>query len=282
MLKQVILAVFTLFSVSLTVAQAQKMSISNHIKRIDVSTLPLFCDKTEVSNAEYRQYTTWVYATFGNEAYEKTLPDSLVWNRVFGEPFVLVYFRHPAYNNYPVVGVSYEQALAYAKWRTDKVNEKILIDRGVLKSTPMHGKPNKAEEELSKIALKNAALVEYRLPTPQEWEQIASSERGDDWGIDEQDTKSKKQKERNISLFNVKTDSQNLKRITFTSPVISFSPQNKKYHHLIGNVAEMTTQKNIAKGGSYRHTLEESKIKNNIAYEKPEAWLGFRCVAVLK
>ena len=280
MLKQIILAVFTLFSVSLTVAQ--KMSISNHIKRIDVSTLPLFCDKTEVSNAEYRQYTTWVYATFGNEAYEKALPDSLVWNSVFGEPFVPVYFRHPAYNNYPVVGVSYEQALAYAKWRTDKVNEKILIDRGVLKSTPMHGKPNKAEEELSKIALKNAALVEYRLPTPQEWEQMASTERGDDWGIDEQDTKSKKQKERDISLFNVKTDSQNLKRITFTSPVTSFSPQNKKYHHLIGNVAEMTTQKNIAKGGSYRHTLEESKIKNNIAYEKPEAWLGFRCVAVLK
>ena len=117
MLKQVILTVFTLFCVSLTFAQ--KMSIGNHIKRIDVSTLPLFCDKTEVSNAEYRQYTTWVYATFGNEAYEKALPDSLVWNWVFGEPFVPTYFRHPAYNNYPVVGVSYEQALAYIAHERD-------------------------------------------------------------------------------------------------------------------------------------------------------------------
>jgi hypothetical protein len=42
------------------------------------------------------------------------------------------YFRHPAYSDYPVVGVSWEQAEAYCAWRTDRVNEQILVKKGIL------------------------------------------------------------------------------------------------------------------------------------------------------
>ena len=42
------------------------------------------------------------------------------------------YLRHPAYRDYPVVGVSWLQASDYCKWRTDRVNEYILIREGVL------------------------------------------------------------------------------------------------------------------------------------------------------
>ena len=45
----------------------------------------------------------------------------------YNEPFVEYYFRHPAYSFYPVVGVSWEQAMAYSQWRTDRVNEQILV-----------------------------------------------------------------------------------------------------------------------------------------------------------
>jgi gliding motility-associated lipoprotein GldJ len=41
------------------------------------------------------------------------------------------YLRHPAYANYPVVGVSWIQAVEFANWRTDRVNELILEQNGV-------------------------------------------------------------------------------------------------------------------------------------------------------
>lgn len=54
------------------------------------------------------------------------MPDTLVWREelAYNEPYISNYLRHPAYGNYPVVGVSWKQADAYAKWRTDRVNEK--------------------------------------------------------------------------------------------------------------------------------------------------------------
>ncbi|MEM6299611.1 MAG: hypothetical protein AAF740_13060, partial [Bacteroidota bacterium] len=51
---------------------------------------------------------------------------------------------------------------------------------------------------------------------------------------------------------------------------------------MIGNVAELVAEEGISKGGSFWHTLEECKIKNRISYDKPKAWLGFRCVAEVK
>jgi formylglycine-generating enzyme required for sulfatase activity len=43
------------------------------------------------------------------------------------------YFRYPAYRDYPVVGVSWIQANDFCKWRTDRVNEYILVEQGIIK-----------------------------------------------------------------------------------------------------------------------------------------------------
>lgn len=54
------------------------------------------------------------------------------------------------------------------------------------------------------------------------------------------------------------------------------------FSHMIGNAAEMTLQKGIARGGSFAHSLSKSKISQRYYYYTPSNWLGFRCVAELK
>jgi gliding motility-associated lipoprotein GldJ len=63
----------------------------------------------------------------------KALPDTLCWRSelAYNEPYVEYYFRHPSYNLYPVVGVSWKQAYDYCLWRSDRVNENILYEKGI-------------------------------------------------------------------------------------------------------------------------------------------------------
>ncbi|MBC7861419.1 MAG: SUMF1/EgtB/PvdO family nonheme iron enzyme [Bacteroidia bacterium] len=75
----------------------------------------------EVSNLLYRTFVSEI-KTKDTALYREVLPDTLVWRDklVYNEPYVDYYFRHPAYNNYPVVGVSYEQCELFCKWLTEK------------------------------------------------------------------------------------------------------------------------------------------------------------------
>ena len=98
-----------------------------------------YMDETEVTNLMYLEYLDWLKKVFppSNEnyrrIYEGAVPDTLVWrNRLgFNEVMTNNYLRHPAYAEYPVVGVSWVQAVEFSKWRTDRVNEMILENEGV-------------------------------------------------------------------------------------------------------------------------------------------------------
>ncbi len=104
-------------------------------------TVPSFyMDETEVRNVDYREYLYWITRVFVDypEVYRNALPDTLVWRRplAYNEPLVENYLRHPAYSEYPVVGVNWIQANDFCDWRTDRVNEMILVNKGILEFDP--------------------------------------------------------------------------------------------------------------------------------------------------
>lgn len=100
-----------------------------------------YMDETEVTNIMYMEYLDWVKRVFppSDENYKNiytgALPDTLVWrNRLgYNETMTNNYLRHPAYSQYPVVGVNWIQATEYAKWRTNRVNEAVLEREGYMK-----------------------------------------------------------------------------------------------------------------------------------------------------
>ncbi len=97
-----------------------------------------YMDETEVTNMMYLEYLDYIKRVFPPQEenfraiYNGALPDTLVWRNRLGYNEVMTdnYLRHPAYAEYPVVGVSWIQAVEYAKWRTDRVNERNLADAG--------------------------------------------------------------------------------------------------------------------------------------------------------
>jgi formylglycine-generating enzyme len=112
---------------------------NNAPHRVTVSSF--YMDETEVANVHYREYVYWMSRTFGSDypnLVMAALPDTACWRKAlqYNEPMVENYFRHGSYSYYPVVGVTWRQANDYCKWRTDRVNEILLIKAGYLKKNP--------------------------------------------------------------------------------------------------------------------------------------------------
>ena len=117
-------------------------------------------------------------------------------------------------------------------------------------------------------------IYEYRLPTKDEWEEIAA--------IDfTPKIKAKIDKEHKINgnFFDPsRTKRSDVK--TLTGQAGSYYPNSIGIFDIFGNVSEYISEKGIAKGGSWQTDQKECTVQKYYYYDKPNNHLGFRCVCV--
>jgi len=208
-----------------------------------------FISDHEVTNGEYLLFVEAMRLA-APEVWQSLLPDTMVWKNpmAYMEPYIDLYLRHPEYRNFPVVGVTYEQATAYCAWLTEQY-----------RTSP-------------KCKYANAR---FRLPTEVEWCYAASGGlalQSLPWGGN--------------NLMNAKGEwMANFKPVSQTSigrmrmeggeselfvagetgmgsvmgssvvrmpmAVRSFSPNGFGVYDMAGNVEEFVMEKGIVKGGSW-------------------------------
>ena len=164
---------------------------------------------------------------------EKIYPDTLVWMRDFSysynEPMAKRYFAHPSFGNYPVVGVNWKQAVAFAKWRTNYMNS--FLERK-----------------------KRAVESDFRLPTEAEWEYAARGGRSQSmfpWG--NYYLRNKK----GCLLANFKPGRGNYPEDGgfYTVRADAYWPNDFGLYNMSGNVAEWTSSLYYEGGYNFQHDM---------------------------
>ena len=213
-------------------------------------------------------------------------PDTTVWVNDFtnanNETYMKLYFSSPTYNDYPVVGVTWEQAQAFCAWRTE------YLLRG--------------------MGPQARYLQRYRLPTEIEWEYAARGKEGNPFPWEGDETKN----DRGCFFANFKPDRGNYTEDgnLITSRTGIYGANSNGLFDMAGNVAEWTNtvyteagvaamadlnpelRYNAAKEDPYvlkRKSVRGGSWKDPMSYirsawrsweyqNQPRSFIGFRCV----
>ena len=216
-------------------------------------------------------------------------PDTTCWVNDFqnadNERYMKLYFSNPSYDDYPVVGVSWEQANAFCAWRTD-----FLIK----------GMGGYAKQ-----------IQRYRLPSEIEWEFAARGKEGNPFPWQTNEVKSDK----GCFYANFKPDRGNYTKdgSLITSKCGIFSANSNGLYDMAGNVAEWTNtvyteagvesmadmnpelkynaakedpyrlKKKSVRGGSWKdpESMIRSAWRSYEYQNQPRCYIGFRCVRTM-
>lgn len=100
--------------------------INNNFVLLQNGENSFIISKFKTTNMEYLCFLQWTHRVYGQnypEVYKEMLPDTLTYPDIF----------NPAKSKMPVKGISKKQAQAFCQWRSDRLNEYILIREGILK-----------------------------------------------------------------------------------------------------------------------------------------------------
>jgi formylglycine-generating enzyme required for sulfatase activity len=250
-----------------------------------------FIDETEITNLNWAEYLYYLRRDSSQTIFNAMRPDDAKLPRPD-------YFENPFFRFYPIVGITYEQAEAYCRWRTTVVNEL-----------------NRIRMTRTGIVPPRKFILEFRLPSEAEWETYAGcgndltkyeqgviftesqvkvspkagnylkiknnlAESTDKIKADIKDFNKRKQK---IVMFNV--DRKNVPYFLVNQTpyyVFDLPINNYGLYNMIGNVAELVKEKGILKGGSYRDKITDISIKKKQEYEGASPTVGFRAVCQIK
>ena len=217
----------------------------------------LYASKYETYNAQYNVFLDYLIENNRIQDLEIARPDSSQWEQVDTVfiPLAKFYRWHPAYSRYPAVNISYEAAVLYCDWLTEQYM----------------AYPKKIFKE-----------VKFRLPSEVEWVNAARGGLKDiiyPWGSNQVTN------DEGVALCNFwqfgdsgynSKDSKVEDFAISTVPVNSYFINGFGVYNMSGNVAEMTSRKGFAKGGSWRSSSEDVRIDARQQYDVPSPLIGFR------
>ncbi len=230
-----------------------------------------YVSSQEVTNIAYKEFLYDLKQNGKMDDYHKYYPDTSIWvnkeKMMYGEPYMHHYFQHPAYKDYPVVGVSKEQAIAYCSWLSERI---ILKDKNV--------------------------SVTFSLPTKKQWIRAARGDRMSTYSHGGPFLRNSK----GCFLYNHKTtggesihwneDTKKYEVVSgslaldggfITTPTTSYFPNEFGVYNTCGNVAEMILDEDVAMGGSWSDTGYDIRVESEQDASVPNAKVGFRVVAKL-
>lgn len=213
-----------------------------------------FICRTEVSNTDYNAFLADVKLSGNRQLMDLVQPDTKQWEVICSnKALVTRYHTQKIYADYPVVNVSYEAAVEYCKWLTEKTNK----------------------ESSGNVT------YEFRLPTRAEWIRAAEGNIHNvaySWGGPE----AYNSKGELLCQCNRTTAHKGLfDMMTYTCPTVSYEANSIGLYNMNGNVAEMISEKGIAVGGSWASKDSEVKNESTMSYQAPSPLIGFRPLVVV-
>jgi formylglycine-generating enzyme required for sulfatase activity len=249
--------IFLLLAIQIGFSSFGQMNIKevNHsLAKVNDS---LYASKFEVSNKQYSCFINSLKTTKKNDILEIAQIDSTKWHDSLSNDNLYTKFYHnnPAFGNYPVLNISHLAAIKFCEWLTDEYNSSDF---------------------------KKYKKVKFRLPTEQEWIMAASGEDNGaiyPWKGNELINK----KGLLMCNFLIPTnDSLGIAGSITNTPdktvlVKYFYPNNLGLYNMSGNAAEMLSDRNIVKGGSWSDKAEFMTISSKQEYDgSAKRTVGFR------